>query len=214
MGERDSESLCICQMSVWLIAEKCELVQVPCEIPGWMRHFSEQCLSGWPALPLQFPGPLPQLMKFSLEGEAVKHGDIHLNAFCGLGKSICFIQIWISCVSFPVCHLLLKHIALPHLFLPDSFADLQTCRGMKVKRGIIGNPQVAPAVCVLTICPDVMLESVTVMQVLLPTAGTTPPSGVLIKALFFDLLSCGMLSVALALHLGYHFSFGMSSKPS
>lgn len=57
-------SLCICQMSVWLIAEKCELIWVSCEIPGWMRHFSEQHLSGWPELPLEFPGPLPQLMKF------------------------------------------------------------------------------------------------------------------------------------------------------
>lgn len=57
-------SLCICQMNVWLIAEKCELIQVSCEIPGWMRHFSKQGLSGWPELPLEFPGPLPQLMKF------------------------------------------------------------------------------------------------------------------------------------------------------
>lgn len=181
----------------------------------WDTSQSSICQDGQ-NYPWSFLAPCLSSWSFSggFEGESVKHGDIHLSAFCSLGKSIWSVQIWIFCVSFPVGHLLLKHIALPCLFLPDSFVDWQTCGGMKVKRGFIGNPEVSPSGCVLTICPDVTPASVTVMQVPLPTAGTTPPSILLIKALFLDLLSCGMLLVALALHRGYHFHFGMSSKPS
>lgn len=138
----------------------------------WDTSQSSICQDGQ-NYPWSFLAPCLSSWSFSggFEGESVKHGDIHLSAFCGLGKSIWFVQIWIFCVSFPVGHLLLKHIALPCLFLPDSFVDWQTCEGMKVKRGFIGNPEVSPSGCVLTICPDVTPASVTVMQVPLPTAG-------------------------------------------
>lgn len=190
----------------WKVVSSFVSERVSFEILGWMRHLSERCeqpsgLSRQPEASLdtasQPPTMAPEVSVKGMKMKQLKMDTCFRMCFVAEAKAFNSFRFEFPHL-FPVCDSFLKHTALPYLLLPGSPMDWQIFRGVKVKRGSTWSPASVFLLAFFFVCPR--RNSRKWNHSVGPTAGPTSPSVLLIKAWSLALLSCGVLSVAVATH--------------